>query len=214
MLVVGIIFAIVVVFSLLMFLFLRRAGGGRFPWVQFYLKGKESGFTLREVNMLRRIAVDNKMPEPTSLFWSIKQLDRCIKGTIISFRSRSVEESPESVSMISKLYEFRKRVELNQPKYSLGMKSSRDIDKRQRIRVTLPTFPPFSSVVIDVLRKYIAIAYPKGPKLPPGFTWKNQQIGINFFREGDAGYFFQSKVLEDYATGKQYPILHIQPPGG
>jgi c-di-GMP-binding flagellar brake protein YcgR len=89
------------------------------------------------------------------------------------------------------------------------MKSSRDIDKRQRIKVTMPGFPPFASIVVDVLRRYIAIGYPKGPELPPGFSWKNQQIGINFFREGDAGYFFQSKVLEDYATGKKYPILHI-----
>jgi len=209
MVIAGVLLAVIVIGGVLTFLFLRRAGGGRFPWLQFYLKGKESGFSFREVNLLRRIAVENKMKDATSLFWSIKQLDRCIKGTLISFRSRNIEESPEAIAMVSKLYDFRKRVELNQPKYSMGLKSSRDMDKRQRIRVTLPSFAPFSSIVIDVLRRYIAIAYPKGPELPPGFSWKGQQIGINFWREGDAGYFFQAKVLEDYATGKKYPILHI-----
>jgi hypothetical protein len=96
MLIVGIVIAVVVLAALFTFLFLRRAGGGRFPWVQFYLKGKESGFTFKEVNLLRRIAVDNKMQEPTSLFWSMKQLDRCIKGTIISFRARAAEEFQEA----------------------------------------------------------------------------------------------------------------------
>ena len=209
MLIFGIVLTVIVVLAVGFILFLRHAGGGKFPWVQFYLKGKESGFTLREVNLLRKIAVENRMKDPTSLFWSIKQLDRCIKGTIINYRSQGGEETTEAVTMVSKLFDFRKRVEFNQPKYSLGLKNSRNIDIRQRIKVILPKMSPFSSTVIEILRKYIAIAYPQGPELPSGFLWKGQQIGVNFWREGDAGYFFQSRVLEDYTEGKKYPILHI-----
>ena len=54
---------------------LRRAGGGKFPWIQFYTKGKESGFNFRELGMLRRVAVDDHLENPISLFWSIKQLE-------------------------------------------------------------------------------------------------------------------------------------------
>ena len=191
------------------YLFLRRAGGGSFPWVQFYLKGKESSFTLKEVNLLRRIAVDNRMKEPTSLFWSVKQLDRCIKGMIINFRSRGEEASPESTAIISKLFEFRKRVEFNQPKYNLGIKKSREIIKRQRLKLSLPSVGNFMTIVVENMRRYMAVSYPQGgPKLPPGFTWKGQQVGVSFWREGDAGYFFQTRVLDDFSQRK-FPILHI-----
>ena len=200
---------ILVVLCVVGYLFLRKAGGGRFPWLQFYLKGKESGFAFKEVNLLRKISVENRMREPTSLFWSIKQLDRCIKGTIISFRARGAENSPESTMVISKLYDFRKKVEFDQPRYNLGIKSSRDIVKRQRIRVSLPNLGPFASMVVDNLRRYVAISYPKGPDLPQGFNWKGQQISVSFWREGDAGYFFQTKVVGDYSGEQNYPILHV-----
>ncbi len=177
--------------------------------MQFYLKGKESGFAFNEVNLLRQVAVESRIKEPTSLFWSIRQLDRCIKSMVINFRAKNIEGNVESVNVLSKLYEFRRKVEFDQPKYNLGIKSSREITKRQRVRISLPDLGPFGATVVDNLRRYLAISYPQGPKLPEGFTWKGQQLGISFWRDGDAGYFFQSKVIGDYAQEKSYPILHI-----
>jgi c-di-GMP-binding flagellar brake protein YcgR len=190
------------------YLFLRKLGGGNFPWIKFYLKGKESGFAFKEINLLRVIAVENRMKDPTSLFWSIKQLDRSIKGLILKFRSKGQEETPHATMMVSKLFQFRKRVEFSKPKYNLGLKSSKEIAPRQRIKISLPNMLPFSSIVIDNLRRYIAVSYPKGPKLPFGFSWKGQIVGINFWREGDAGYYYQTKVIGDYSD-KKYPILHL-----
>ncbi len=188
--------------------FLRKLGGGNFPWIKFYLKGKESGFAFKEINLLRLIAVENRIKDPTSLFWSIKQLDRSIRGIILKFRSKGQEETPQSTMMVSKLFQFRKKVEFNQPKYTLGLKSSREIAARQRIKISLPNMLPFSSIVIDNLRRYMAVSYPKGPKLPFGFSWKGQLVGINLWREGDAGYYYQTKVIGDYSD-KKYPILHL-----
>jgi c-di-GMP-binding flagellar brake protein YcgR len=203
-----VIIAVISGFAIGAYFFLRRAGGGSFPWVQFYLKGKESGFSFKEVNLLRKIAVENRMKEPTSLFWSIKQLDRCIKGMIINFRARGEEAAPEAIAIVSKLFDFRKRVEFNQPKYNLGIKSSRDIMKRQRLKLSLPNVGNFATIVVENMRRYMAVSYPQGPKLPPGFSWKGQQIGVSFWREGDAGYFYQTRVIDDFSQRK-YPILHI-----
>ena len=189
-------------------LLLRKAGGGKFPWVQFYLKGKEAGFAFGEIHLLRRMAVENRMKEPSSLFWSIKQLDRCIKGTIINVRSKGEETSDEVTNLISKLFDFRKRVELKQPKWTMGLKNTREITNRQRIKVTVPKIGPFQAIIVDNLRRYLAISYPRGPKVPEGFTWKGQQVGVSFWREEDAGYYFQAKVIEDFLE-KKYPILHI-----
>jgi hypothetical protein len=187
---------------------LRRAGGGRFPWLQFYMKGRESGFIFHEINLLRRVSIESKLENPTALFWSTKQLDRAIKGTIITYRARSQENSPEYNLLLSKLFELRKRVEFDQPKYKMGIKTSRKLTPKQGLRIMLPGLGPFSSMIVENLTRYMSVSHPQGPKLPDGFSWKNQKIGVYLWRTEDAGYFFQTKVLEDFLDRK-YPILHI-----
>lgn len=187
---------------------LRRAGGGSFPWIQFFTKGKESGFSLHEINLLRKVAVENRLENPTSLFWSIKQLDRCVKGMIIKFRSEGSESNDGNIDFLSKLFDFRRRVELNLPKYTIGLKTSRKITTGQRVKVSLPGVGTYGATVVENLRRYLALSYPDGPKLPQGFTWKGQKINLYFWRIDDAGYVFQSKVLEDFYD-QNHPILHI-----
>jgi c-di-GMP-binding flagellar brake protein YcgR len=197
--------ALLVVVGLIL---IRRAGGGRFPWLQFYLRGRESGFSFREINLIRRVAVEARLEDPTALFWSVKQLDRAIKGFIIKYRSRGEEESPEYNLLLAKLFELRKKVEFDLPKYKLGVKSSRKLLKGQVLRITLPGAGPFASKLIENLVRYMAIEYPRGPRLPDGFSWKGQKIGVYFWRAEDAGYSFQTRVIDDYSDRK-YPILHV-----
>jgi c-di-GMP-binding flagellar brake protein YcgR len=198
----------VVLIAVGVFVVMRKAGGGRFPWLQFYLKGREAGFIFREINLLRRVAVEARLENPTSLFWSVKQLDRSIKGTIIKARSLNREQDPENQVLLSKLFELRGKVEFDLPKYKLGIKSSRKLLKNQRVRVALAGIGTFHSMIVENLNRYMAMSHPEGPKLPEGFSWKNQKIGVSFWRAEDAGYSFQSKVLEDFAD-RQYPILHV-----
>jgi c-di-GMP-binding flagellar brake protein YcgR len=99
-------------------------------------------------------------------------------------------------------------VEFDLPRYRLGLKTSRDIVPRQRMRVTLPGTGPFSTMVIENRPKYLALSRPQGPGLPEGFEWKGQQIGLHFWRAEDAGYFMRTKVLNDFINQK-YPIIHV-----
>ena len=205
-------FAVVIIaiafLVVLTLIILRRAGGGKFPWLQFYLKGRESGFDFREINLLRRVAVESRLENPTSLFWSMKQLDRSIKGIIVQYRARSQEQDPEYNRLLQKLFELRKRVEFELPKYKVGIKSTRKLNPKQSLRIMLPGLGPFTSVVVENLNRYMAVSYPQGPKLPESFSWKNQKVGVYFWRAEDAGYYFQTRVLEDFLDRK-YPILHI-----
>ena len=188
---------------------LRKAGGGKFPWIQFYTKGKESGFNFRELNLLRKVAVQNHLKNPTSLFWSIKQLEHSIKGVIITLRSEGREHDEPHVGFITKLFDFRKRVEFDLPKYKLGLKSTRKLPTHQRMKITLPGIGVYNAQIVENLRKYLAISYPEGPTLPLDFSWKQQKINVYFWRIDDAGYVFETKVLEDFKD-QDYPILHIQ----
>lgn len=202
---IGIVATLLVAFVI----FIQRNGGFGFPWLQFYVKGKESGFKVRELNLLRHVAVENNLKDPTSLFWSEKTLDRCIRGTIIRFRSRNKENDPASVGFLNKLFDFRKRVEFNLPKYRIGITSSRSITAPQPLKIRLPgPGGVYHAKVVENMRKYLAISYPEGKALPPGFSWAKHKISVYFWRLEDAGYHFESRVIGDFQE-RNYPILHI-----
>ncbi len=187
---------------------LRRAGGGYFPWIHFYTKGKEAGFSFSEVNLLRKVAVEGRLNNPTSLFWSIKQLDRSIRGSMIRFKSEGVLDEVGNMEFLSKLFDFRKNVEMKLPKYMIGLTTTRKITRMQFLKITLPGLGTYMSQVVENQRRYIAITYPEGPKLPPGFEFKGGELNIYFWRKDDAGYVFKSRVLEDHMDHK-VPILYI-----
>ena len=188
--------------------FLHSKGGLGFPWIQFYTKGKESGFQFAEIHTLRRAVVEAALENPVSIFSSVKQLDRTIRGVIIHARAALKTDDPGTNKFLVQLFDFRKRVEFNLPKYRLGIKSTRDLMATQRLRLTLPNGGSFVASLVENLRKYLAISYPVGPALPPGFTWKNQKVNVYFWRAEDAGYYFESRVIDDFLDRK-FPIIYI-----
>jgi c-di-GMP-binding flagellar brake protein YcgR len=192
---------------LLIFVLLKVFGSDNFPWIHFYTRGRESGFNFQEINLLRRAAVENQIQNPVSLFWSVRQLDRCLRSMIIRLRSNNNDKI--SSEMISKLFDFRKKVEFNQPKYKIGITTSRKISVRQIIKISLPGVGSYTSTVVENLKKYFAISYPLGPKLPVGFSWNSQRINAYFWRGDDAGYVFETKILNDYTDTSKVPILHV-----
>lgn len=188
--------------------FLFKAGGGRFPWIQFYIRGKESGFSLPEITLLRRVAVANRLKQPMSLFWSVKTLDRCIRSAIVGFRAAGEVDNPRNTEFINKLLDFRARVEFAQPKYRLGLTSTRGITPGQSFKITLKGTGVYISKLVETNRRYMAITYPRGKPLPPGFSWKKQTLRVYFWRQEDAGYFFETRAIGDFLDRK-VPILHV-----
>lgn len=189
-------------------IWLATNGGLSFPWFAFYSKGKESGFQFREIDILRRAAVESEMESPVTIFSSIRVLDRTIRSLILRYKARQSLHEPSVSEFLGEIFDFRKRVEFNLPRYKNGIKTSRELIAHQRIRMTLPGGGTFHSQVVENLRKYMAVAYPVGKDLPPGFTWKGQRVNVYFWRAEDAGYYFESKVLDDFLNRK-FPILYL-----
>ncbi len=187
---------------------LATHGGLGFPWIRFYARGQEAGFKVSEINILRRAAVEAEMENPVLIFGSIRMLDRSIRSLILKYRARQKMHEPSVNDFLSDIFEFRKRVEFNLPRYKNGIKTSRELMAQQRIRMTLAGGSTFHSSVVENLRKYMAVAYPVGKEMPPGFTWKGQMVNVYFWRAEDAGYYFESKILEDFLDRK-FPILYL-----
>ncbi len=206
--VIFILLSLLAVALLVFMIILRRMGGGSFPWIKFYSKGKDAGFAFSEIHLLRKVAVTNKLKKPTALFWSVDLLDRSIRDIITRMKSQNKEGDPESQDFVGKLYEFRKKIEFSKPKYTSGLGSTREIDPHQKLKITHPDTGTCFSQVVENLRKHLAVAYPKGRELPEGYNWREKMINVYFWRNNDAGYHFQTKVIGDYYDEK-YAILHL-----
>jgi c-di-GMP-binding flagellar brake protein YcgR len=126
----------------------------------------------------------------------------------VGFRAEGSEESPQNQEFLSKLFDFRRRVEFDQPKYRLGLSSTRGIAPGQTFKIVLEGGGVYIAKLIENNKRHLAITYPRGNSLPPGFSWRDQPIKLYFWRQEDAGYFFESKVIGDYLD-RQVPILHI-----
>ena len=198
---------LIVLLLIVAFIWFKRSGGFSFPWIAFYVKGKEAGFKLSEIGLLRKAAVKVKLPEPTKMFWLDKSLRRCIRELILWQWDHNLAEEPTAIDFLSKLFEFRERIQMKLPRYTRGIASSREINVGQFLKIFLKGELSYSSKVVENLQRYIAISHPQGAALPPEFNWQKQDIRVQFQRPEDAGYYFNTEVLGDYKDKK---ILHIK----
>lgn len=180
----------------------------RFPILQFYAKGRESGFSLRETRLLHRVAVDRSLDDPTSLFWSRNALDRSIRAIIEHQRDEDAEGTDRAVRFVSKLFGFRNRVEFNLPKYRRGLQSTRSIAVGQRLKLTYPGGGLYTTRVMENFRRHLAVTYPRGRTMGPSASWRGQTVSVYFWRHDDAGYYFESRVIGDYFDRRD-PVLHL-----
>jgi c-di-GMP-binding flagellar brake protein YcgR len=175
------------------------AGG---EWIQFFARGKDSGFSFKELELLRRLAVKTNLEDPTALFWSQQKLDQCIKVMARMSREAGEGESQEIQEFLSKLYDYRKKLELEKPKAMHGVTDTHQLLEEQRVRVLLSGTGVFGSYIIKNTKEYMTIARPSGPNLPQSFGWKSAHLSIYFWRNEDAGYVFDSDVIDEvYSKG-------------
>jgi c-di-GMP-binding flagellar brake protein YcgR len=171
-------------------------------WLQFYAKGKDAGFSFREIGLLRSLAQKSNLEDPSSLFWSQNQLDLCIRSLVRTMRLSGNDEDQQSQDFLSKLYEYRKKIEMSKPRIKNGINSSRQISEGQELRVLISGSGVFRSKVVKNANQYLVISRPTNPKFPTSFSWNGVHISVYFWREDDAGYVFDSDVLDEvYSKG-------------
>ena len=203
-------FLVIIVAAAGIILLLRsgKGTGKSSSWLQFYAKGKDSGFSIKEIDLLRRLAVKSNLEDPSSLFWSQNQLDICIRSLVRNLHVSGGGNAQESNDFLSKLYDFRKKIEMNKPRIKNGISSSREIGDDQQLRILVEGIGVFKSRVIRNAGNYMTISRPVMDKQTGFFSWANVNISVYFWREDDAGYVFDSTV-EDEVFSKGLASLKI-----
>jgi c-di-GMP-binding flagellar brake protein YcgR len=194
---------IIVAVSGLVMLILSRSGKEKSAsWLQFYAKGKDAGFSFKEIELLRRLAVRANLEDPSALFRSQNQLDVCIRSMVRNMHLSGDAGDQDDQDFLSKLYDYRKKIEMEKPKVKNGISDSRQISEGQALRVLVSGSGVYKSQIIKNTNQYLTISRPSSNKLPGTFTWTGLKISVYFWREDDAGYVFDAEVLDEvYSKG-------------
>ena len=188
----------------------RLSGGkNKFPWYEFFSRGRKEGFSFREIRFLKRIAVSNKLSKPQSIFWSTRQLDRCLRPAIRQINADENMGEEAKQAMINKLLELRKKAEFNLPKYQKRIRDTNALLPRQKLIIRESTYGTFISWVVEVNRRYLVITQPSGQAGWQALKWTGKKLNSYFWRMDDAGYSFESKVQQQISHD-EYPLMYLE----
>jgi c-di-GMP-binding flagellar brake protein YcgR len=188
---------IIVVLGLVFLFFSRSKKEKKGNWIQFFAKGKDAGFSFKEIELLRRLATKCNIEEPASLFWSQNQLDLCIRSMVRGIRMSGEGEEQGTQDFLSKLYDYRKKIEMNKPAVKNGISSSRQISEGQPLRILVTGTGVFRSEVVKNAGQYLTISRPVNSKIPSTISWNGMKISTYFWRADDAGYVFDTTVVDE-----------------
>ena len=187
--------AILVLFIILLF----RSDGekNRVNWIQFFSKGKEAGFSIRELEQIRRLVTNCNIDDPVSIFTSQKNLETCIRSVVNAVRMSGNSEDPEIQDFLSRLFDYCKQLGMKNSEKKSTITTSRQISEGQLLKVLVPDTGVFKSEVIKNTGNYITISRPTNQKMTSHMQWEGLRISIYFWREDDAGYVFDTEVTDE-----------------
>jgi len=191
-------FVFFIIIALAAGLYFTRAGSENSKeWIKFYAKGKEAGFSLRDMEYLKRLVTDCKIQYPISIFTSQKQFQTIIRSMVNSVRTTGEINDLPIQDLLSKLFDYCKKLEMESTENKVRISSSRQISEGQALRVLVPGTGVYKSEVVKNFGNYLTITRPVSTSRGPSTQWYGLKISVYFWREDDAGYVFDTEVLDE-----------------
>jgi Predicted glycosyltransferase len=200
--------SVIVAMLLLVVLALALRGGKRYSWAEYFMRAKDAGMSLSEAKELREAARLAGLEDPTNVLWSPRDMDRAITVLTARLKAENREKARDGVLLMDHVYALRKGIEFEQPRFKFGIRSSRQVGAGQRLRVLVHGVGVYASTVIDNNPHYLVVSYPVGQRIPRDWVWKGKKVSIYFWRRDDAGYVFDSYVMDDLRI-RSVPVLQI-----
>ena len=166
-------------------------------WIKFFSKGKESGFSIKDMEQLRHLVTDCKIQDPPSIFTSQKQFQIIIRSVVNSARRTGEINDPPIQNFLSKLFDHCKRLEMATTENKIRISSSRQISEGQALRVLVPGTGVYKSEVVKNFGNYLTITRPEKTNQGTSMQWYGLKISVYFWREDDAGYVFDTEVIDE-----------------
>jgi len=186
-----------IIFLIIAFYFTRAKKEGSGGWIQFYSKGKEAGFTVKDMEQLKQLAVSCRIKDPVSIFKSHKQFETISRSLVNSARSSGEINDLSVQDFLSRIFDYCKKIEMSESDTKNSITNSRQISEGQSLKVLVQGTGVFNSEVIKNFGNYLTISRPINSKITTSMQWHGLKISIYFWREDDAGYVFDTDVIDE-----------------
>lgn len=182
---------------------LRRLG-------RVLVTGLDSGFRIRQILFLVKIGTAAGLKDCSTLFWSSSALDKCTAEIVRQAKLTGTETDPETQRLLSSLYAYRRRMDLDQSRKKRGLTGTRDIAAGQRICIVLAGTGVFHSRVTANSPSFLTVEFPSSPTiLATDIDWVYRDVKVFFWRIDDAGYEFSSRVLPAPSEDDNRAVLRL-----
>lgn len=171
-------------------------GSAIIDYLNFFVEGQKYNFSVAELHLLWKVAKASKIRNKTRLFWSIQALQETI--AVLSNRinlTQDAEEKEKLTDLLSKLYGFRTKVELETLQKKRGVQSTDRINIGQVCVLVFPNFGQFYATLIE--NNIAGLKFRSIGELPKAFNFKfTGSMNVYFWRQGDAGYLFTTDIKD------------------
>ena len=164
--------------------------------IQFFINGLDAGFSIPDINLLWNVAQICELDQPTSLFYSLPSLTKCMSQITNQAAAEGTENSPKTQLLLSKLYNYRTKIQ-NETDDKKGLTSTQYLEKGQTLRIILPGKGVFvSEIVSNANQLVINVPKQKNMIIVPGEEWVGKVVSVYLWRKGDARYVFDTTVTQ------------------
>jgi c-di-GMP-binding flagellar brake protein YcgR len=201
----------VVVLILLGALFSRTRRGRTPEEMQRYSRhlfrrtAKSMGLTAPQVEALERLVGATKIRQPFLVFSSPGLLDDVLRRGLYSIEANRTGSEEEREARKAIIFGIKQAIERNARRTTV-LRSTHLVKPGQVVAVGTESGGKFQSRVVSNMKDFLTILAPAAD----GARWpRGTPVDIYFWREGDAGYTFRSKVL-GYDTVKGNSCVLVQ----
>ncbi len=175
--------------------------------ITFYASGLDAGFSFSDISLLWRLSSTVDIDNPASLFISVSAIDRSIAQVKKDARIANTQDSDKTKKLLSKLYEYRTKVDLD-PRKNKGIKTTKSIALGQRLHILLKGYGVFTSQVVNNGRELVISLPLRNKKVVIASTdWHKKDISVYFHRYDDASYVFDAKVRASMQFGSHVSLF-------
>jgi len=164
--------------------------------MQFTNRSREAGFTTKEAEVLRRLAVYSGFDEAISIFSNTDRFDTCIRLLIQETKVSDKADGYEPQDILVKMYNYRQKMEINGPMDRKAIANSLEIKNGQALKIFVEGIGVFKSQLVKNTNGYMTVSRPTNSSNASVKEWRGQKVSVYFWMEDDAGYVFDTDVTD------------------
>lgn len=174
----------------------------------FHRMAKNLGLQKHHIEILDYLIRVCNVRQPFLLFSNSGLLDDTLKKGIYALHQDTGLKEEQRESRLTYLFQIKQIIERNTRK-GTGVRSTIMMRPGQSVTITTDRGKQYNSHVVSNLKDMVALAA-VNDRAGSQIRWpRGTRIRVNFWRESDAGYAFESKVLGyDRIKGKVCILLH------